>query len=569
MFFPFLSDPIMPRVSSSTSAYRALQVEEVLSTIFRHLSPYVWDRQVVLTFPDRLDIDPTKDFTHLGVDASPCSANQQTLVQCSRVSRLFAPHALKVLWRTLPDLRPLQYLLEAMKFSYADLETGTPVHTLPANTIDPSHAREWRRYRWYAACVIGVRDVIDYNTLEEWSDKGGPPLLSRLQSARFRLDPRSINRTLRLLAPSIRDLTLNFDPVSSHILEGSRPSAEVVLKAVAERAPEVEVLNVIFRAPPKDPSTVLPRFPRLRVLIITGWMTPSLHQDIEAYDELELLYVKLYWTRRAEANLQNLQIRRFHRVKTLVALTLSEPIISALQVTDFPLLENARLEVWPHSSDATEGLTHIMEYLHTRAPKMRSFVINTRSAAKHGDRPPPRLVTVLAPLLAHSALDTLSLTLEDNYTFAISCEDILSFASAWPNLVTLTLAHAPTRNTEALPPIVSFLALANACPRLETLVLCARFDCTARDSWREALIPPHGLRELFLGLDAETGSYRPDKTWRALAAMLDRCFPRLHAKYDLVRPAVVGVQTAELWQTVMQHLREIQAGGRRSLSPEL
>ncbi|CDO71818.1 hypothetical protein BN946_scf184939.g42 [Trametes cinnabarina] len=164
-------------------------------------------------------------------------------------------------------------------------------------------------------------------------------------------------------------------------------------------------------------------------------------------------------------------------------------------------------------------------------------------------------------------MESLSFTLEDNYAFALPREDILAMSSAWPNIVNLTLAHAPTSNQEGLSPVMTVLELANALPRLRKLVLCARFDCTGRDVWRDASIPPHPLRELFLGLDPETGSYRPDTTWRALASVLDRCFPCLSTKDDLVWPAVVGAKAMEIWQSVLKHLQDIRAGGRRSLSP--
>ncbi|OJT14974.1 hypothetical protein TRAPUB_8417 [Trametes pubescens] len=553
----------------STSAHRALQIDEVLTSVFRHLSPYIWERQVLLASPDGLHIDYGKDFSHLAADALPRADNQQALVRCSLVSRTFCPHALKVLWRTLPNLRPVQHLLNSMQFSYADLESGTPYHTFPAH-IDTSSltARKWRRYHWYASCIVGVRAVIDYNALEEWSDRGGPPLLPKLQSARFRLDPRSINRALRLLVTSVRDLTINLDSSGVH-WEGSPLSTADILRAAARRAPATEVLNVTFKAPPKDLLPILPLFKHLRALVITGWMTPSFHEAIEVLEHLELLYVKLYWTHHADASLRDLQLRRCSSIKAFVALTLSEPILCALRMTEFPVLERVRLEVWPHASDATEALTQIMDTLHKHAPKLRSFVLTTRSAAKHGDRPPPRLATVLDPLLEHAALETLSVTLEDNYAFALTRADILAFAVAWPNIVTLHLAHAPARSPDALPPLVTVLDFVAACPRLETLVLCARFDCTSRDTWRDAAIPPHSLRGLFLGLNAETGSYRPDKTWRALAAVLDRCFPHLDVGRNLVRAAVVEAQTMELWQGVLQHLQDIRAGGRRSLSPEL
>ncbi|KAI0366171.1 hypothetical protein BV20DRAFT_972202 [Pilatotrama ljubarskyi] len=548
--------------------HRALHVEEILATIVRHLTPYVWDRREVLSVPDGLDVGPVKDLSLLGVDDLPSLDNQRALVQCARVSRAFSLHALKVLWRTLPDLRPLQRLLDSMGFSYADLNEGTPVHTLPIGFEPSSQVREWRRYRWYASCVTGVRSVINCNALEEWSDRGGPPVLPRLQSARFQLDPRSINRSLRLLNSCMRDLTLDFDSANSSAGGTSRWNSADVLDAVARSAPGMEVLNVTFRAPPQDVSPVIPHLVHLRVLVVTGWMTPSLHATIENLKHLEHLYVKLYWTRHAEASsLRNLQRRRCFSVKTLVALSLTEPFVLSLQVIDFPALEHTRLEVWPHSSDATEGLTQIMQTLCNSAPKLRSLVLTTRSAAAYGDRPPSRLLTVIEPLLQHRVLETLSLTLQENYAFALTREDILSFASAWPNIVTLNVAHAPTPSRDALPPVMSFLELVRACPRLETLVLCARFDCSARRTWRDTTIAPHPLRGLFLGLDPETGSYRPDKTWHALAAILDRCFPSLDAELDLVLAEVVGTKTVETWNSVLQHLQEIRAGERRSMSP--
>ncbi|KAI0351757.1 hypothetical protein OH77DRAFT_851932 [Trametes cingulata] len=554
----------------SVSTHRALQVEDILATIVRHLSPYVWDRQAILATPDGLDVGPVKDFSLLGVDGIPSVENQRALLQCARVSRTFSSHALKVLWRTLPNFQPLRHLLDLMGFSYADLVEGAPIHTLPSDFEPIAHVQEWRRYRWYASCVVAVRSVINCNALDEWSDKGGPPVLPRLQSARFQLDPRSINRSLRLLNSSMRDLTLDFDSSSHRAWETSGWSTENVLDAVARSAPGVQVLNVTFRAPPQDISPVLPRLRHLRVLVITGWMTPSLHAAIEALEYLELLYLKLYWTRHAEGNLGDLQLRQYPSVKTLVVFTLSEPAILALQATEFPALERARLEIWPYSSDATEGLVQIIQTLHRNAPKLRSLILTTSSAAVYGDRPPPRLSTVLKPLLQHHVLETLSVTLQENYAFAVTREDILSFASAWPNIVRLDLAHAPTLSGDSLPPVVTFLELVTACPRLETLVLCARFDCSARDTWRDTVIPPHPLRELFLGLEPETGSYRPDKTWRALAGVLHRCFPCLELKRDLVRADVVGAQTLEIWNGVLQQVQEIREDGGSSLSaPEL
>lgn len=141
-----------------------------------------------------------------------------------------------------------------------------PMHIEPSSLT----ARKWRWYLWYASCIIGVCSVIDYNALEEWSDRGGPPLLPKLQSAHFQLDPRSINRALRLLVTSVRDLTINFDSNSVH-WEGSPLSTADILWATARRAPAMEVLNVTFKAPPKDLLPILPQFKHLRALVVTGW----------------------------------------------------------------------------------------------------------------------------------------------------------------------------------------------------------------------------------------------------------------------------------------------------------
>ncbi|KAI9000504.1 hypothetical protein BD414DRAFT_471832 [Trametes punicea] len=266
---------------------------------------------------------------------------------------------------------------------------------------------------------------------------GGPPLLPRLQSARFHFDPRSINRTLRLFNSSLRDLTINSDSAESRTWEGSRWTTADVLLIAASVAPAVEVLNMTFKVPPKGLFPVLPRFANLRVLVVTGWMTPSLHQAIEALEHLELLCVKLYWSRRPEVSMHDLCIRRCRSVKAMVALTMSEPIVQALQATEFPVVERVRLEVWPHSSHATDSLTQVMKSLHKCAPKMRHLALTTRSAFAHGDRPPPRLLTVIVPLLQHSPLETLSITREDNYAFAVPRDDLLSMASAWRNIISL------------------------------------------------------------------------------------------------------------------------------------
>lgn len=112
----------------STLAHRALQIDEVLTLVFCHLSPYIWERQVLLASPDGLRIDFGKDFSHLVADTLPRADNQKALVHCSQVSCTFCPHALKVLWQTLPNLRPVQHLLDSMQFSYVDPESGTPCH---------------------------------------------------------------------------------------------------------------------------------------------------------------------------------------------------------------------------------------------------------------------------------------------------------------------------------------------------------------------------------------------------------------------------------------------------------
>lgn len=429
-----------------------------------------------------------------------------------------------------------------------------------ANAIQPTtHIQEWHRFRWYASCVVRVRAIIDHNALEQWSDRGGPPLLPSLQSARFRFDPRCVQRMLRLLSAPMRDLTLDFDSPSHRTWDGSRMSTADILSNMAARSPDVEILNLTFRTYPQDVCPVLPKFSRLRLLVITGWMTPSLHEAIEALNHLETLYVKLYWA-RAEAGMESLQVRRYLSVKTIVILTLSEPLISAFRSTTFPMLESARLEVWPHSSDATEGLTQAMENLRNHAPRLRSFCLTTRSAAAHGDRPSPQLVTVIEPLLRIPILETLSLTLEDNYSFALTRTDILSFPAAWPHISTLVLAHAPLATASAAPSIKVFFELITACPRLETLVLCARFDCGGRAEWQDVSVPPHAaLRGLFLGLLLETGSYNPDRTWRALAAAVDRAVPWMDLDCKLVRPEVVGAQAVETWRGVVELMRDLRS----------
>ncbi|KAH9847257.1 hypothetical protein C2E23DRAFT_890182 [Lenzites betulinus] len=446
-----------------------------------------------------------------------------------------------------------------MGFSYEDLEVGIPIHTFPDSIKPPNSVQRWERYRWYAACVVGVRAAIDYDALEQWSDKGGPPLLPAMQSAHFRIDHRCIHRMLRLLTPSLYDLALDFDSPNNRSHSGPAMSTVDILATAAVRAPFVEVLNLTFGSYPKNLSNLLPRFSRLRVLIVTGWLTPSLHAALEALEHLETLYVKLYWS-RADTDLQNLRIRQYRSVKTIVVLTLSEAMIRALTSAEFPSLEHIRLEVWPHSSDATSVLTRAMESMRQHSPRLWSFSLTTRSATAHGDRPPPRLVSVIEPLLRKPALRNVSITLEDNYSFALTREDILSFPTAWPNLSTLCLAHAPLSTSDLAPSIGVFFEFIAACPRLETLVLCARFTCTSRAEWQDVRTPPHPtLHEVFLGLDPETGSYNPDRTWRALAAALDRCVPHLDLERELVRPGSVGTRAFETWQGVVRHVRDLRA----------
>ncbi|EIW57160.1 uncharacterized protein TRAVEDRAFT_48211 [Trametes versicolor FP-101664 SS1] len=434
-----------------------------------------------------------------------------------------------------------------------------PIHTF-TSVIQPSaHTQEWNRFRWYASCVVRVRAIIDHNALELWSDRGGPPLLPSLQSARFRFDPRCVQRMLRLLSAPMRDLTLDFDSPSHRAWDGSRMSTADILSNMATRSPDVEVLNLTFRTYPQDVCPVLPKFSCLRVLVVTGWMTPSLHKAIEALNHLETLYVKLYWA-RAEAGMESLQVRRYVSVKTIVILTLSEPLISAFRSTEFPMLECARLEVWPHSSDATEGLTQAMENLRNHASRLRSFYLTARSATAHGDRPPPQLTTVIGPLLRIPIMESLSITLEDNYSFALTRDDILAFPAAWPHITTLCLAHAPLATSSPPPSIRVFFELIAACPRLETLVLCARFDCGGRGEWQDVSVSPHAtLRGLFLGLLLETGSYNPERTWRALAAAVDRAVPWMDLDRRLVRAEVVGAQAVETWRGVVGHIRDLRS----------
>ncbi|KAL1940177.1 hypothetical protein VTO73DRAFT_9128 [Trametes versicolor] len=364
---------------------------------------------------------------------------------------------------------------------------------------------------------------------------------------------------LRLLSAPMRDLTLDFDSPSHRAWDGSRMSTADILSNMATRSPDVEVLNLTFRTYPQDVCPVLPKFSCLRVLVVTGWMTPSLHKAIEALNHLETLYVKLYWA-RAEAGMESLQVRRYVSVKTIVILTLSEPLISAFRSTEFPMLECARLEVWPHSSDATEGLTQAMENLRNHAPRLRSFYLTARSATAHGDRPPPQLTTVIGPLLRIPIMESLSVTLEDNYSFALTRDDILAFPAAWPHITTLCLAHAPLATASPPPSIKVFFELIAACPRLETLVLCARFDCGGRAEWQDVSVSPHAtLRGLFLGLLLETGSYNPERTWRALAAAVDRAVPWMDLDRRLVRAEVVGAQAVETWRGVVGHIRDLRS----------
>ncbi|KAI0635545.1 hypothetical protein C8Q77DRAFT_1098097 [Trametes polyzona] len=540
--------------------HRALQVDEVLSAIFRQLSPYVvLDRQEVLTAPNPLGADIGKDFSRSVIESQPCSANQRALLQASTVSRLFSTHALKVLWKTLPDLSPLQHLLDVMGFTYADPDEDVPIHTFSHSIHPTSRVNEWARFRWYTSCVLIVRDVIDLDAFERWSDRGGPPFLPALQMVRFRFDPRCVHRILRFIPPSLEDITLDFNSSSSRSREQPQSCPSEILWRIAARAPSIQVLNLTFRAYPNNICPSLTRFSSLRALIITGWMTPSLHEAIESLENLQTLYVKLYWT-RARASMENLQFRRYRSVKRLVVLTLTYPLLSAFQSTEFPSLESVLLEVWPHSSDSSEAIVLGLGSLCNHTPRLRTLSLTTRSAAVHGDHPPPRLVTLIEPLLHKPTLENISLTLEDNYSFALTREDILSFPTAWPNLVTLCLAHAPLRTSDPAPPIRTFFDLIAACPRLETLVLCAEFDCTRLASWQNVSIPPHeSLRGLFLGLDQETGSYYPEKTWRGLAAALDRCVPRLDLERELVRPNVVGARAVETWQTVVKHVQDIRA----------
>ncbi|KAI0364990.1 hypothetical protein BV20DRAFT_955264 [Pilatotrama ljubarskyi] len=460
-----------------------------------------------------------------------------TLARVARVCKSFKDPALRVLWASLPTLFPLWSLLVPFKVVGEHLD-APPEHSYKYTLTEQPSPENWARFLQYAARVRQVR--YDEHTVTRVDPSvwvyitrflRGAVLLPRLHSLGWAISSPYDTTLLTVLSPSLRKLQLFFffDSAKWGPLLRQQSSLDLLVRSVCAEAPELRELQLTELVFPQTLRTMATRLPHLRRLDLHGCIDlidastlralASMHM-LEVLDNVPLQFPED--TRLDFAGfpaLKQLSVSGGARDTALVLTTLTAPLVSfKIRSIQVPSLWNAALEQMKSKLATVKSLAFDIEVLEGSPSEPNEVWSPT---------------DFLKPLLSQPLGSVDDLRIAFTYaTLKLDDAELEALAKTGPQLVHLTI-DAIEIHEQRLPTVLSLVACARHCPRLQTLVLPLYADPDEVFPPLPSPLPVHrALRRLCPNSMCAFDAHDPDR----LGALLAELFPNLDGRASLEPP---------------------------------
>ncbi|RPD57351.1 hypothetical protein L226DRAFT_160601 [Lentinus tigrinus ALCF2SS1-7] len=498
----------------ATSTHRALMCQEIVDNICEFLDPYRRE----------------KFHREQGKKAS---ISKRALKELACTCKAFSDPALRVLWRRLRDISDLLQLLP----QYVPLRPSE-AFSLEFDRVrqllsDEPADHDWERLRSYAVRVrvleYGSWRPVDDASLEILSKKcNGEPLLPRLDNLQLSFDfglPRISNLGLliQLLVPtSLRYLKLSGNGYGT--TQDHQRQYQELFQDIVSRAPHLRHLS--FRGDVDQCSYLYPIKALRDVQKLSFDCNYLIDTTILAYcaslPSLRELSCRINTRATKYPDIRG----AFELLSRISICGSAEDVVWFFKEISVTNLYDITLFL-DRATDMDELLRLLSEVLTLFTPTLRKLYVEID--IESSELLP--LVVAIEPLLNLRSLE--SFTMESTSPIAISPDDLMRMASAWPDIIALHIYDRSSSSTASVLPAQVLEHIALRFPRLESLKL-PRLDLTQLPPQAQEPVLDHGLVDLqFLpsrprrdGEEHSQDSLGHD-IWLNAAVFVDRLFPRL------------------------------------------
>ncbi|KAI0744825.1 hypothetical protein C8Q76DRAFT_789301 [Earliella scabrosa] len=477
------------------------------------------------------------------------SMNCNTCVQAALVCRSFSETALRLVWRTLPDLNPLWKLFHqttnimhgstfeatqgnGSRSTFWDDETWRMrPYSMIISERRHSDPVVWARFLNYAQHVRHIQDAncmycegtdVDPNLiLALTAHNGGSTFLPALRSLRWYQSPSAGRALLKLACPSLTTLELQHHSQFKHDRQEDLADVLALLPSTFPALRSLHIDGFLLLNPPT--STVfyssIPSFQNLRKLGVTASVTwDDLHSFIAPLEELQLRFTGPdTWSDRGTLLAPNLQI-------------LTSPKLDAVRLksyadSEFPQAGGDLGVPYP-------DVTAVLDALTTSQPSICNLALEMCVEINSDNDTDKDLIhDVLYPCLKLSQLKQLEVIDysgdEEPQSLYYSDKGILSLAQNLKHLTRLQLPDYFYKSPSQSMSLASLVPLSLHCPQLTHLCLGLDTLLPTGPAPVITLPPPehlHPLKILMVGLPCTAYD---SATIAECARVLHRLFPAL------------------------------------------
>ncbi|KDQ51193.1 hypothetical protein JAAARDRAFT_41254 [Jaapia argillacea MUCL 33604] len=480
----------------------------------------------------------------------PTPPSRSDLLSAALSCRAFSEPCLDLLWRHLPSIWPVIYLLP-LSFPATDKE---PCHLLEKVTTE-----DWDHIRSYLNRVQSLffrhdkelhRSVFSciFTLLQD------QPFLPSLRRLHWEFHNSGTSESLIFISPSLRRVRVRWRVMHPpNNPNGTRPKRPidhlgVFLVALAEYSPQLSELKFDDEVRP-GVSSLIARFRQLTSLNLScdGFkFTPEMFRSISHFPNLTTLDIRT----EGLATTFGLGVGSFQALESLTLGGKIPRIVDLLpSFSSSPLV---RLAIYCVDQDCKfvfcrPLFTMVARFFASSLLRLSAFFPISRPQSYDEDNQETfHLMTFLDPILSIKQIHSIVIRFPTSGAYlplSLSDDDVGRMATSWPNIRKLHLRLLRSESDIA-PTLQTLSTLAKQCPSLFDLSLC--INATNSHSYLEDLTPLRTLRYLDL-----SGS---DTTWDVaadVARVVHFLFPDL---IEFVAWARKGIMVGP-WNRVLDEAR--------------
>ncbi|EIW53468.1 uncharacterized protein TRAVEDRAFT_74781 [Trametes versicolor FP-101664 SS1] len=426
--------------------------------------------------------------------------DQDTLVQCARVSHAFSEPALEMLWA---EQRGLGRLLGLLPASFKKITSGGEEETADPETASFTLCGailddQWARLEYYARWIrvyINQEDSVDALSAAFIIQKlNGRTLFPRLKHLLWRRPCDTSFLLVIFLSPALRSVHLDFldrgkARFSNHHLRNDPAAAEyaygAALQIIHSHAPMVDYIELCTSAFSCSVS-YLRHFDKLLVLELRQVTDfASVVHACNSSPSLQTLHI--HFARRSIDEPEEPAPGPFPEISSVTLRGLKfngspQMVIAAIDAVHSTNITHLKL-----TFDADEAIwKRCTALIASRfAATVRELKLTADYAPRDPDTVPYAFHAWFSPLYAFRRLRTLKISSRFLVPFAITPKDVRNMARAWPRLDALSILVDQDDPDLGLP-VTALEAFAKRSARLSTLI----FPLPHHGSLRERLKTP-------------------------------------------------------------------------------